>query len=231
MKNLILLMVVVLLFSMTSCGAILNGDSISGNIPAVNNGTTSCNHVWSPANCTEPKSCSKCGITQGEALGHTTESGACSRCGENFSKWELGEYEDEFDRPTGKKYIIADAYGTFSNSATTDSTLYAALQIDEENIGIMLLEYGNLLLKGTFDYENYNITILDDNDTKHYFTGTIYKSGARIYFDDDDRAEIISLLRNNDTIMIYLKSTKYSISTYLFTIETAGFDSMYKAIS
>lgn len=56
-----------------------------------------CNHEWVEATCTEPKTCSKCGETEGEALGHSwgdweieteatvTKAGTkvqtCSQCG------------------------------------------------------------------------------------------------------------------------------------------------------
>ena len=36
-------------------------------------------HAWSDATCTEPAKC-ECGETQGEALGHAFEEGACTRC-------------------------------------------------------------------------------------------------------------------------------------------------------
>jgi hypothetical protein len=39
-------------------------------------------HVWNEATCTVPKTCSECGATEGEALGHDTEIGKCDRCGE-----------------------------------------------------------------------------------------------------------------------------------------------------
>lgn len=45
-------------------------------------------HTWSEATCTEPKTCSECGETEGEALGHTwveatcAEAKHCSVCGE-----------------------------------------------------------------------------------------------------------------------------------------------------
>lgn len=216
-----LLLVIVLLFSITAC----NDDSEDGN-----NVTPVCSHVWVAATCTEAKTCSKCNETQGSALGHTTDSGICSRCGENFSAWEIGEYNDEFDMPSGVKYIITDSYGTFSNSATSNSTLYAAVQIDQEDIGIMLWEYGSMLVKGVYDYESYSITILDENGTKHYFTGTIYQGGTRVYFKYNDRASVISLLQNNDSLKIYLKTSKYSVSTYLFEIETKGFYFAYNQI-
>ncbi len=47
-----------------------------------------CKHEWKPATCTAPKVCSKCGQTEGVALGHTwqeatcTEPKKCAVCGE-----------------------------------------------------------------------------------------------------------------------------------------------------
>ena len=47
-----------------------------------------CNHEWQEATCTEPKVCTKCGETEGEALGHDWQEATCStpktclRCGE-----------------------------------------------------------------------------------------------------------------------------------------------------
>ena len=38
-------------------------------------------HNYTEATCTSPKKCSTCGDKQGEALGHTTDSTKCSRCG------------------------------------------------------------------------------------------------------------------------------------------------------
>ena len=37
-------------------------------------------HAWKEATCTEAKSCSKCGLTDGAALGHTCSIGTCERC-------------------------------------------------------------------------------------------------------------------------------------------------------
>ena len=47
-----------------------------------------CNHTWKDATCTEPKTCSVCNETEGEALGHTwmdatyNNPKTCSICGE-----------------------------------------------------------------------------------------------------------------------------------------------------
>lgn len=198
---------------------------------AVKQGGVALGHKWSDATCTEAKTCTVCGKTEGVALGHTTETGTCDRCGESFSKWELGEYVDEFKIPTGDKYIITSSTGVFSNSATNNSELYASVQIDRNKIGIMLWEYGSHLVKGIFDYENYEITILDTRGTRYTFTGTIYDGGTRIYFRNADRARIVNILKQEGTVKFYLKTTKYSVSTYLFDVDTAGFEEAYAEIN
>lgn len=232
MKHLSLLLVIVMLLSMTACSQSDTNTDNSTNSSSKTESSKGCSHDWLSATCTAPKTCTICNETIGTALGHTTDSGVCSRCGENFSAWEISEYTDEFNMPTSEKYIISiDLYGTFSNSATTNSKLYAALQIDKSDIGIMLWEYGSHLVKGTFDSESYPITILDSSGAKHSFTGTIYKSDTRVYFRSADRERVLNLLRNNNKLSIYLKSSKYSISTYLFEIDTKGFNEAYKQIS
>ena len=47
-------------------------------------------HLWSDATCTDPKTCSVCGTTEGEALGHSYVDGKCF-CGAVL----YGIYEDE----------------------------------------------------------------------------------------------------------------------------------------
>ena len=39
-------------------------------------------HTWREAGCTEPKTCTGCGVTLGEALGHDWKDLSCTRCGE-----------------------------------------------------------------------------------------------------------------------------------------------------
>lgn len=47
----------------------------------------SCHHEWTEATCTAPKTCSKCGAAEGDALGHSWKPAdcvtakTCSRCG------------------------------------------------------------------------------------------------------------------------------------------------------
>ena len=48
-----------------------------------------CKHDWKEATCTEPKTCTKCGVTEGNRLwhdyvGNCEEYGRCSRCGDTL---------------------------------------------------------------------------------------------------------------------------------------------------
>ena len=48
--------------------------------PSDNDGTTSnpgCTHSWNAATCTSPKTCSKCGATEGSAAGHSWQAATC----------------------------------------------------------------------------------------------------------------------------------------------------------
>ena len=38
-------------------------------------------HTWIEADCDNPRTCSVCGETEGIALGHSTDFGKCSKCG------------------------------------------------------------------------------------------------------------------------------------------------------
>ena len=61
---------------------------------------TKCDHEWAEATCTEPATCTKCGETEGEALGHDweeatcTEPETCSRCGETEGEALGHDWED-----------------------------------------------------------------------------------------------------------------------------------------
>ena len=149
----------------------------------------------------------------------------------NNTTWEIGEFVDEFNKPTGEKYLSTTVTtGSFSNSATTNSKLTAIVQVTSDSVAIMLWEYSSQLVKGTFDTNEYSITVLDSSGTKHYFDGVMYKGNTRIYLSNSDEAAFLSLLKKSGTISIYLKNSKYTVSTYLFDVETAGFSTLYSQL-
>ena len=212
-----------------------NGDT-SGD----KNTTTTCSHSYSlketEATCSNggyaTYQCSLCDETKREyesALGHTTTEGTCSRCGETFGTWEIAFYVDEFNNPTSQGYIRNPDvfYGTFSNSATTNSKLYARIMIDTEDVSVKLWEYGSNVVDA-YKTTYYDITILDDSGNKHYTTGTMYKNGDRIYVAESFWDDIIVLLQNNEQLKIYIEEDSSGInSSYLFTVKSGNFNDIY----
>ena len=219
--------IALLIILIATCKPAGNSNSISTSSSVKTDST--CSHSWISATCTTAKTCSLCNLTTGSPLGHTTNTGRCSRCGTVFSKWEKRYYEDEFNNPTSDAFLAPTDIlsGTFSNSATTNSKLSAYLRVDNEYCQIMLWQYGSYLVKAS-SITDYDITILLPNGTKKYFTGTMYKNGQVIYF--DDYSEIVSLLKStNGNLKIYIKEdSDYGVnSTYLFEVNTSGFKALY----
>ena len=62
--------------SSNNAGNVSNDSGNSSN-DSGNKGDAKCSHNWSDATCTAPKTCSKCGETEGEALGHTWVDATC----------------------------------------------------------------------------------------------------------------------------------------------------------
>jgi hypothetical protein len=52
-------------------------------------------HIFTPADCTTPKTCTLCGETEGEALGHSYKEGKCTLCTAaqpNYKAFESGAW-------------------------------------------------------------------------------------------------------------------------------------------
>lgn len=52
-------------------------------------------HDFAEATCLEPMKCTKCEVTEGEALGHTCEIGTCDRCGDKINYDIVMEISDK----------------------------------------------------------------------------------------------------------------------------------------
>lgn len=97
--------------------------------------STICRHEWVAATCTTPETCSKCGKTQGEALGHSwmdatcTTPKTCSICGATDGK-ALGHQDGEWVAEstdliaatiTSKKYCTVCGKETDSQTTSMDT--------------------------------------------------------------------------------------------------------------
>ncbi len=189
------------------------------------------------AGLSEGKRCSVCGeiLVKQEtipALGHTTTSGTCTRCGQSFGNWALSYYVDEFKQPTEEWYIgnTTRFTGVFSNSATEDSLLTADVLVDyEKDVCFFLYEYGSSLVKNYSDRFSEENTILmrTADGTDHHLTGTLYGGGDRIFIDDPYMEEVLTALRGEGSIRFYLQNDDRTLETYLFTVEPSNFGDLY----
>lgn len=80
-------------------------------------------HTFADASCTEPKTCTVCGETEGEALGHTCEIGTCKQCGEfqNEDTWNsINEYIEKANSSLSI-FLISLSHGNDSYTSITNS--------------------------------------------------------------------------------------------------------------
>ena len=71
-------------------------------------------------------------------------------CDTLLGNWEIGEYVDDFDKPTGKKYVYQIIDGAFSNSATASSRLRVQIVIYNK-----YFNDGTVALEGEMRFDEY----------------------------------------------------------------------------
>lgn len=129
-------------------------------------------HVWTEATCTEPRTCSHCGKTEGEATGHTwveanyQDPKTCSVCGETEGDVLVPSYVEHgmtVHTEEGVAYdFSARCYLDSSRRAAGSLTFhdYEILESDEEN-GLEALE--------GYEWRKVSATaIFDDDNARNY---------------------------------------------------------------
>ncbi|MGN0611569.1 MAG: hypothetical protein ACI4JI_07265 [Ruminiclostridium sp.] len=72
-------------------------------------------HEYADATCTEPKTCTICGETDGEALGHSVSIGICDKCKEFVCKSDFQELTELFDKMSEIDEKTMDYYSEFDS--------------------------------------------------------------------------------------------------------------------
>lgn len=136
--------------------------------------------------------------------------------------WKVKKYVNEFQEETDYTYISGVFKGVFSNSATTDSELYAQVLIDDYGVYIKLNEYGSRLVKNSSkEYaDNYTVKILDSNGDSHKYSGEMEPGGDRINL-TVNRGTFLELLKTGN-LKVYIENEEYALTNYLFWIELAN---------
>ena len=224
-----ILLAVAMTLPLVACGGGNAGNTNGGN---TNSGSTDKHtHVEKVMPAVEP-TCTKTGLTEGKrcsecgevlvaqetvpALGRTTESGTCERCGQSFGDWRIDYSVDDFNQPTDEWYITEDKYlvGTFSNSATTNSKLYANVMVDlDDNVMIFLYEYGSRQVKNSSEryWDEYNITMRTPDGADHKITGTMYCGDDRVNIDDAYIGEVLTALKGEGNVMFRIENADRTV--------------------
>ena len=150
--------------------------------------------------------------------------------------WDMYNYIDDFNQPTEDRYIsnIDVIAGTFSNSATTDSLLYAYFAVDAEKIGIVLLEYGTYQVKNNSSRytDTYNIIMRTADGTDHKMTGTLYCGQGVITIDKEYYDEVISALsgESEQTTAFAIINAEHTTTKYLLSVVSGNFAEKYQEL-
>ena len=199
---------------------------------------TTCEHdfelVETTSTCTEygnsTYKCTKCDETKtvNEALGHTTYSGECERCGFIVGDWIIEDYLDEFDNETGKIYTKASFHGTYEKMFSSGSAT-CHIYFDSQNIFMVFTEgtgeysYNSTALFNTY----YSIIFLDESGTKHYTDGIMYADTEKLILEDET---LLNLLNENELIEVYIESDGLT-AIYHFDINKSNFEYTYGLVT
>ena len=135
--------------------------------------------------------------------------------------WQIGAYTDEFGQKTNEKFLFLEGAGVFSNSATTNSRLLAAIYVDSDDVvSILLVEYGSSIVKTSDTYEVhvkdnkgkvYDMTMRGDPDTGRLFP---------VYYNYDS-ATMEHILNSKGFVSFSIKERESygTSSTYVFMVD------------
>lgn len=90
-------------------------------------------HKWTEATCISPKTCEVCGETEGDPLGHTVDVGLCSRCGKIANEQLIDDivgYIDKVAEASSEAETIVTNADISSLPKTYSSIMIAQIRLD-----------------------------------------------------------------------------------------------------
>lgn len=139
--------------------------------------------------------------------------------------WEIKYFVDDFQEETKEGYVLNMGYGSFSNSATTNSKCAMKLLVTNDySVQLFLYEYGNKPVKSSGNSgEFYSMKILKGGDK---FSGEGFLYSDRLSFPDESLENLLSTIREGGKAKIYFKErSKYGTpSNYLAEFDFTNFE-------
>lgn len=137
--------------------------------------------------------------------------------------WNLGQFVDDFGKPSGKKFVATNLVGTFSNTATQDSALNIRFLISSSNqIDIMLFEYGrNNPVKSYGSGDGYTILVLDQDSQRLKLKAMNYSD--RLSLNKSNSKRLNKALMKGGQVQFVVREIENPTSEYSFIILDAGY--------
>ena len=148
-------------------------------------------HEWKEATCTEPKTCAKCGETEGEALGHTwiyatcSEPKTCSVCGETEGETLEHTWVDSTCSEAKHCSVFGDTEGEPLEHTLTEANFQqgAMCEVCGETVGEPLQA----------EFEKYGLVCNAELDTTYPYVIACYDAGyttnGKVIFSDYETFE------------------------------------------
>ena len=149
-------------------------------------------HDWTAATCTTPKTCKVCGLTSGQALGHTTKLGICANC-KQYQSELLGHYNTKIRGPLNSAVkelknaaaiLTKDVEDATATDAATETDAAAAAREKFEKAKDYIRDSHNYFVRAYNACENY-----PEFAEAREVIRTIYESVLTIYRTGDITAE------------------------------------------
>lgn len=123
---------------------------------------------------------------------------------DELGDWGIGNFINDFDEPTGEKYVYANFWGQFSNSATANDKLRINIRIygDKKNpiVDFRFDEYDN----GTYEDEKIEYTkIINKKSRKKYIGERSFYSFTDIESKEGNR--LIDILTKEGVYEFYMR--------------------------
>lgn len=118
------------------------------------------NHLYSVADCIHPATCIECGATHGDALGHTSIIGTCTRCGEIGNEDILATLNIKFEQ---MMEVGTPLFDCLSGVAAIDAgTQYEKFLEADKYIAVMISIYEDIISACT-NYKELNTIVYQTN--------------------------------------------------------------------
>ena len=149
----------------------------------------------------------------------------------DFGIWSKKYYIDKFNNPTDDAYISTTISGTFSNSATNNSSLLVKFIVDTNGPKMFLYEYGSSQVKNGYSSKGfyYDMYVLDEAGNTTRIIWKMKEGQDRFYiYHEEDIDVFINLLKDNISLSFYVVDENNSLNKYNFKINnTLYFDNAY----